>query len=266
VNVCQPESLPFYPDYKQAISQRDMLSNQIKDIKRKIIELQTSLEAIDAEMKTLLKQNADNKTQITNLTNVNRKLCNNPREMSKCRLNRTQISQLQNTINANEKKLTDAKKKKSDIEKSLTEYNQQYTKLDSSRLETIAQINNFEKRIEEACKPPVISGEVGFRMATWECHDETQARYKDMHSCTDVQTWKSFSEVSCQNKCSRETGKCGVTRLVYNEKCDIQTPSVCGNGIREGSEQCDDGNTVSKDGCSDICKIENKTGLVSFGV
>lgn len=32
--------------------------------------------------------------------------------------------------------------------------------------------------------------------------------------------------------------------------------SVCGNGILEAPEQCDDGNTVDGDGCSAICLIE----------
>ena len=32
-------------------------------------------------------------------------------------------------------------------------------------------------------------------------------------------------------------------------------PAVCGNGIREGTEQCDDGNLETGDGCSDICII-----------
>ena len=32
--------------------------------------------------------------------------------------------------------------------------------------------------------------------------------------------------------------------------------SVCGNGIVETGEQCDDGNTVSGDGCSATCQLE----------
>ena len=32
--------------------------------------------------------------------------------------------------------------------------------------------------------------------------------------------------------------------------------SVCGNGVRESDEQCDDANTLSGDGCSDACKAE----------
>jgi cysteine-rich repeat protein len=32
--------------------------------------------------------------------------------------------------------------------------------------------------------------------------------------------------------------------------------AVCGNGILEGSEECDDGNNLNGDGCSSLCKNE----------
>jgi len=32
--------------------------------------------------------------------------------------------------------------------------------------------------------------------------------------------------------------------------------AVCGNGAREGIEQCDDGNIMNGDGCSFACQIE----------
>ena len=32
--------------------------------------------------------------------------------------------------------------------------------------------------------------------------------------------------------------------------------SICGNGILENLENCDDGNTKSRDGCSELCMIE----------
>ncbi len=42
-----------------------------------------------------------------------------------------------------------------------------------------------------------------------------------------------------------------------NEKtCKYADGSVCGNGKKEGREQCDDGNTKSNDGCSATCLIE----------
>jgi cysteine-rich repeat protein len=38
--------------------------------------------------------------------------------------------------------------------------------------------------------------------------------------------------------------------------CGIAQAQVCGNGVREGAEQCDDGNTVNMDGCSATCTFE----------
>ena len=41
----------------------------------------------------------------------------------------------------------------------------------------------------------------------------------------------------------------------------MTTPStcvqVCGDGVKTSSEQCDDGNLVSLDGCSSTCTIES---------
>ena len=40
---------------------------------------------------------------------------------------------------------------------------------------------------------------------------------------------------------------------IKEETC---APTVCGNGIKEGTEQCDDGNTKGYDGCSAQCQLE----------
>jgi cysteine-rich repeat protein len=41
---------------------------------------------------------------------------------------------------------------------------------------------------------------------------------------------------------------------------------VCGNGAREGAEECDDGNTIAGDGCSAACAVEQSiTGSVAGG-
>ena len=42
--------------------------------------------------------------------------------------------------------------------------------------------------------------------------------------------------------------------------------TICGNGIVEQGEQCDDGNRVSGDGCSSNCQLETPTSLVDGGV
>ena len=37
----------------------------------------------------------------------------------------------------------------------------------------------------------------------------------------------------------------------------VTTPAVCGNGIVESGETCDDGNSASNDGCSSTCSVES---------
>lgn len=57
-----------------------------------------------------------------------------------------------------------------------------------------------------------------------------------------------------------ETFKC-------SDLTEGETPAVCGNGLIEGSESCDDNNIVSQDGCSASCGIEENfdcTGEPSF--
>src|ERR1051326_8418168 len=37
--------------------------------------------------------------------------------------------------------------------------------------------------------------------------------------------------------------------------------ATCGNGFVEGTEECDDGNITSGDGCSAICQLENASAI-----
>jgi cysteine-rich repeat protein len=51
--------------------------------------------------------------------------------------------------------------------------------------------------------------------------------------------------------------QCDDGNLVSGDGCSNQcTLEKCGNGVRDIGEQCDDGNSVSADGCSSTCKIE----------
>jgi cysteine-rich repeat protein/parallel beta-helix repeat protein len=57
---------------------------------------------------------------------------------------------------------------------------------------------------------------------------------------------------SCSNSLSQIlVSTCSLGCL--NNQCNQQN---CGNGIKEGLEQCDDGNLINGDGCSSQCKIE----------
>jgi cysteine-rich repeat protein len=45
---------------------------------------------------------------------------------------------------------------------------------------------------------------------------------------------------------------------------DGPKPAVCGNGVPEPGEECEDGNTVSGDGCSATCQKETNVEMVKL--
>ena len=51
--------------------------------------------------------------------------------------------------------------------------------------------------------------------------------------------------------------RCNTCTFGYAVSPSYQCVSVCGNGVIIGSEGCDDNNTVSGDGCSPTCVIED---------
>jgi uncharacterized repeat protein (TIGR01451 family) len=54
---------------------------------------------------------------------------------------------------------------------------------------------------------------------------------------------------------SCEGGVCNQLGFPFPGKCD--GTMVCGNGVREANEGCDDGNMTGGDGCSGGCRVEN---------
>ena len=61
----------------------------------------------------------------------------------------------------------------------------------------------------------------------------------------------------CSSGCQEEP----YTDINMNGACDagetedIIDDPVCGNGVKEGTEACDDGNTIDDDSCSNACVI-----------
>ena len=54
-----------------------------------------------------------------------------------------------------------------------------------------------------------------------------------------------------QDACDPETGECSSS----------MTSDCCGNGVVEGAEDCDDGNSIdNQDGCSGDCRFNNECG------
>ncbi len=76
--------------------------------------------------------------------------------------------------------------------------------------------------------------------------------------CDDGNT---VSGDGCSSTCQLETGyACGPDQWHPTALSTECYPTVCGDGNKEGTEQCDDGNTVPFDGCSPTCTNEPKCG------
>jgi len=64
--------------------------------------------------------------------------------------------------------------------------------------------------------------------------------------------------MECIGQTCAEINGAGSDQCSVNLDCTI--PAVCGNGILEIDEECDDGNTANGDGCNSNCNLE--TGLI----
>lgn len=58
-----------------------------------------------------------------------------------------------------------------------------------------------------------------------------------------------------------QPGKVKAKEAPAPASCTAAPPSVCGNGVAEGTEECDDGGTTGGDGCSATCQLENASAL-----
>jgi cysteine-rich repeat protein len=85
-------------------------------------------------------------------------------------------------------------------------------------------------------------------------------------SCGDGQCNGLETCSSCSGDCGicPPTSTCGDCVCNSSETCSScprdcgVCRAVCGNGIKEAGEECDDGNYINNDGCSRLCKTEDE--------
>jgi cysteine-rich repeat protein len=88
-------------------------------------------------------------------------------------------------------------------------------------------------------------------------------------SKTDNFKVRNQSEAVCGNGIVEMGEQCDDGNTVNGDGCSSTCQlehAVCGNGVVETGEQCDDGNTVSGDGCSSTCQLETTTPCCGNGI
>ena len=105
------------------------------------------------------------------------------------------------------------------------------------------------------CEPQRMCGN-GVLEAGEGCDDANVLSGDACDAACDIETGNACNDnvagtvgnTSCASAiCNRANGAPGV----------CSAADVCGNGVREVGEGCDDGNTVAADGCTTTCKIED---------
>ncbi len=112
--------------------------------------------------------------------------------------------------------------------------------------------------------------DVGFVGGTLACDSECRFDSSTCTNCgngtidgTEMCDTSDFGGTTCATVGGGFTGgdlSCTAECMIDPSAC---TTAVCGNGMMDAGEACDDGNTESDDGCSDACALE--TGYTCEG-
>ncbi len=108
----------------------------------------------------------------------------------------------------------------------------------------------------------------GIDFLIWLHHFGDHSGSSSSSSSSYSSSSSSESSISSESSSSSSLEVCGDGVEGVGEQCDdgnttsgdgcsnICVAEVCGNGTLDAGEQCDDGNIVNGDGCSDVCQVE----------
>ncbi|MCA9577157.1 MAG: DUF4215 domain-containing protein [Myxococcales bacterium] len=133
--------------------------------------------------------------------------------------------------------------------------------------------------VNEECEPPSAGQCDGFCMFLPVCGDANQEGSEacddggrcnngafcavGLTTCGDMSTCLPRAGDGCNASCIVEFCGDGVLQVAIGEECELGDANcedcrlnVCGDGTTTGTEECDDGDMMSGDGCSATCEIE----------
>ncbi len=86
----------------------------------------------------------------------------------------------------------------------------------------------------------------------------------DVHFTIGADVWcATFPASTFQQNVA---GKLNAALASAPADCSVPAPGVCGDGVLDPGEECDDGGTVNGDGCSSTCELEPTNPALCAGV
>ena len=103
--------------------------------------------------------------------------------------------------------------------------------------------------------------EFGDDGSIWTCSSDAKKSEDDPGSARLIELQLLDRQGSCGDGVLQLGEECDDGNTVSCDGCsaDCRVETGCGDGARCGSEECDDGNTLSCDGCSSTCTVEAGT-------
>lgn len=105
----------------------------------------------------------------------------------------------------------------------------------------LADPTYYNKPYEVPKVPSIPSEQVtGFRVGYWQCYDGAEDGGKD--NCKPSEFWQKLAVDFCANRCSKESGKCGVNSFSVSYDCTTsELPQATTDGFSVGKWECQDG-------------------------
>ncbi len=82
--------------------------------------------------------------------------------------------------------------------------------------------------------------------------------------CQNVNTFLCLQCTGGPSSSAQSSTSSGINSSSYSSSSSAKSSGICGNGFKEGIEECDDGNLRNDDGCNNSC--QNEGGFCGDGV
>src|SRR6185295_14704373 len=94
----------------------------------------------------------------------------------------------------------------------------------------------------------------------------TSSTTSTSRTTTSSTSTSSTSTSTSRTTTSSTTSSSRSTTSTTSSTTSTTIAGTCGNGVAQGDEECDDGNTSPGDGCSPTCQLESVNPALCAGV